>query len=142
MMTGDGAAQAVLEIHSHLAGRRDGTRIDRRIEIVLRIAGNAFTAETVNISRSGVLLRMKSGLADQGLNLPYFALQMQCHFSDGCEAILSGHDRPIEARVVRATEREGHLLVAFRFDEPLSAKACEALGIPAGSEDVPDRAQE
>ncbi len=130
-MTGDRGARAVLEIHSRFVGRRDGTRINRRIEIVLRIAGNAFTAETVNISRSGVLLRMKSGLADQGLNLPYFALQVQCHFADGCEAILSGHDKPIKAKVVRATEREGHLLVAFRFDKPLSAKACEALGIPS-----------
>jgi hypothetical protein len=142
MTTGDGAAQAVLEIHSHLAGRRDGTRIDRRIEIVLRIAGNTFTAETVNISRSGVLLGMKSGLADQGLNLPYFALQVQCHFADGCEAILSGHDKPVTAKIVRATEREGHLLVAFRFDKRLPPKVCKALGIPVSGDDSPEPAQE
>ena len=142
MMADDRAAQAVLEIHSHFAGKRDGTRINSRIKVVLRVDGNAFAAETDDISRSGVLLRMESGLADHGLNLPYFALQVQCHFSDGCEAILSGHDTPVKARVVRATEREGHLLVAFSFDEPLSAKVCEALGIPAGAEDIPEPAQE
>ena len=147
MTTGDGAAQAVLEIHSHFVGKhfvgkRDGTRIDRRIEIVLRVDGNAFAAETDDISRSGVLLRVTSGLADKRLNLGYFALQMQRHFLDGCEAILSDHDTPIRAEVIRVTEKQGHLLVAFRFDEPLSAKACEALGIPAGSEDVPDHAKE
>lgn len=142
MMADESTAGAELEIHSHFAGKRNGIRIDRRIEIVLRVAGNAFVAESVDISRSGVLLRMESGLADHGLNLPYFSLQVQCHFSDGCEAILSGHDTPVKARVVRATEREGHLLVAFSFDEPLSAKVCEALGIPAGVEDVPEPAQE
>ena len=141
-MTGDRGARAVLEINSWFAGKRDGTRINRRIEIVLRIAGNTFTAETVNISRSGVLLRMKSGLADQGLNLPYFALQVQCHFADGCEAILSGYDKPVTAKIVRATEREGHLLVAFRFDKRLPAKVCKALGIPVSGKDIPEPAQE
>ncbi len=142
MMADESTVGAELEIHSHFAGKRNGTRIDRRIEIVLRVAGNAFVAESVDISRSGVLLRMESGLADHGLNLPYFALQVQCHFSDGCEAMLSGHDTPIRAEVIRVTEKQGHLLVAFRFDEPLSEKACEALGIPADGEDAPDLAQE
>ena len=136
------AAGAELEIHSHFAGKRDGKRIDCRIEVVLRVAGNAFVAETVDISRSGVLLRMDSGVADQGLNLPYFALQVQCHFADGCEAILSGYDKPVRAKIVRATEREGHLLVAFRFDKPLPAKVCMALGIPVSGEDIPEPAQE
>ena len=145
MATGDGAAQSVLEIHivgKHFVGKRDGTRINRRIEIVLRVDGNAFAAETDDISRSGVLLRVTSGLADKGLNLVYFALQMQRHFLDGCEAILSDHDTPIRAEVIRVTEKQGHLLVAFRFDRPLSEKACEALGIPADGEDAPDHAQE
>ena len=132
------AAGAELEIHNYFAGKRDGTRVDCCIEIVLRVAGEAFVAETVDISRSGVLLRMESSLADMGLNLPYFALQVQCQFADGCEALLAGHDTPMGATVVRATEREGHLLVAFRFDEPLSDKACEALGVPAAAEDVPE----
>ena len=142
MTTGEGAAQAELEIHSHFAGKRDGTRIDRRIEIVLRLADNAFVAETVDISRSGVRLRMESGFADQGLNLTYFALQVQCHFSDGCEAILSGYDKPVKARIVRATEREGRLLVAFRFDKRLPRKVCKALGIPVSGKDIPEPAQE
>ena len=101
-----------------------------------------FVAETVDLSRSGVLLRMDSGLADQGLNLPYFALQVQCHFADGCEAVLSGYDKPVQAKIVRATEREGHLLVAFRFDKRLPPKVCEALGIPVSGEDIPEPAQE
>ena len=142
MTTGDRAAQAVLELHSRFAGKRDGTRINSRIKVVLRVDGNAFAAETDDISRSGVLLRVKSGLADKGLNLVYFALQMQRHFLDGCEAILSDHDTPIRAKVIRVTEKQGHLLVAFRFDRPLSEKACEALGIPADGEDAPDLAQE
>ena len=142
MTTGGGAKRAELEIHSHFAGKRDGTRIDRRIEIVLRVAGDAFVAETVDISRSGVLLRMGPGFDDRGLNLTCFALQVQCHFSDGCEAILPDHDTPIGAQIVRATRRGGHLLVAFRFDEPFSKKACEALGIPADGDDAPDYAQE
>ena len=142
MTTGGGAALAELRIRSHFSGKRDGIRIDRRIEIVLRVADNVFVAETIDISRSGVLLLMKSSFADKGLSLPYFALQVQGHFADGCEAVLSGHDTPIRAEVIRASEKQGHLLVAFRFNKPLSEKACEALGIPTDGEDTPDHAQE
>ncbi len=136
------AAQAELEIHSHFAGKRDGERVEQKLEIVLRVGGLAFAAETVDISRSGVLLRFESGMTDADIDLPYFALQVQCYFADGCDAVLPDTDKPTRAEVVRVTEKEGVLLVAFRFDEPLPAEACQAMGIPSQQDDNADHAQE
>ena len=135
-MTGKGSsAEAELHLHCHFSGKRAGVRVPKDLEVVLRVSGLGFVARTIDISRSGMLLKLESGMAEEGVDLPYFALRVQCYFAEGCDVTIVKSETAARARVIRATEQDGQLLLAFQFEEPLPDSVCEELGIPVDAVD-------
>ena len=128
--------QAELELRRHFVGKRDGVRQPCDLNVMLRGRGGSFTGQTVDISRSGVLLR----ITDQLYNVPQddltsFAGRIEKHFRTRVDVFFveAGLRKAVE--VARLTMSEtGEFLMACHFRERLDARECELLEIDGGDD--------
>jgi hypothetical protein len=142
--SGDGAARrrkkkppglrAERELRNHFAGKRSSPR--RPVEIRITICGllDNFPARSVDLSRTGILLQITDDLfAHEEEDLASFAFKVQQHFASGSDILFVDHGFGVSAGVVRVTHRrvDGRpaLLLACRFQQPLSDGQCATLGV-------------
>jgi len=125
---------AELELRSHFAGKREAPR--RAVDLRITICGllENFPARTVDVSRTGILLRITDEFfAHEEEDLASFAFKVQQHFADGTDILFVDHSFGTSANVVRVTHRRidgtPTLLLACRFSQPLSDGQCAALGV-------------
>jgi hypothetical protein len=98
------------------------------LEAVVRGRGGAFVAETINVSRSGVLVRLR----DAG------AAQPNRCFRTGADVSFVDAELKVRADLARiAGDDPGSLLVAFRFRTNLDPGRCRAIGIDDKDDGVP-----
>jgi len=121
------------------AGLRERRRFGRRLAVSKRVevAGSSggFSAQTVNVSRTGVLLWVVDErflpLAESE-NMLLFTERVAEEFGEGLEIRL-GEDVALEAEVVRVTRRNekdvGPVLIACRYARPLSQEEWRRLDL-------------
>jgi len=128
--------QAEMELRSHFVGKRDGVRQPCDLNIMLRGRGGSFTGQTVDLSRSGVLLR----ITDQLYNQPYddltsFAGRIEKHFRTRVDVFFVEAGLRKASEVARLTMSEtGEFLMACQFRDRLTESQCEMLGIDDGED--------
>ena len=125
-MTSRSAAPPPLRCSS----QRDGMRSWCNLEAVVRGRGGAFVAETVNASRSGVLVRVHEPRSKE--------LQPQNCFRTGADVSFIEAEVKVRADLARVAEGDsGALLLAFRFRANLDPGRCRAIGIENKDDGVP-----
>jgi hypothetical protein len=127
---------AELELRGHFGGRRSDQRIAQQFSVLLRGLLGSFLARAVDVSRSGILLEMTDPSYAAGPDLSAFALAVERHFGRGADIHIVDAEEVAYAQLVRVTEDEGRLLVAFRFRKPLPSLACAKLGLPIDGLDI------
>jgi len=124
--------QAEFELRQYFQGRRSGGRMDHRVDLVLKGEGARFRARAVNLSRSGVLLRILGRRASD--DLVDFAGRVSRVFARGARLHFLDIDLTVKADIVRVTFGDGGLsdemLIAWRFRRPLAKTICKDLGLP------------
>lgn len=125
---------AEIELRNHFAGKRSSPR--RPLDIKITICGllENFTAQSVDVSRTGILFRITDDLfANEDEDLASFAFKVQQHFANGADVLFVDHGFGVSATVVRVTHRRiddvPTLLLACRFRQPLSDGQCQTLGV-------------
>jgi len=120
-----------------LADKRSGERASVALELTVRGATGSFSAQTVDISRTGALL----WITDEGFlppedlaNMVVFSEHVAHELGDGMVLTFPADGVTRQAEVVRVT-RKGQdvaspMLVACRFAAPLENAEWTALGLP------------
>ena len=131
--------QAELELRRHFVGKRDGVRQPCDLSVMLRGRGGSFTGQTVDISRSGVLLQITDQLYNMSNDdLASFAGRIEKHFRTRVDVFFVEAGLRKAAEVARLTMSEsGEFLMACQFRERLGPWECERLAID-GSDDRQD----
>jgi hypothetical protein len=125
---------AEMELRNHFAGKRTSPR--RSLDVTVTICGllENFPARSVDISRTGILLRITDELfAHEEEDLASFAFKVERHFANGADILFVDHKFGVAANVVRVTHRRidgaPALLLACGFKTPLTDGQCQALGV-------------
>jgi hypothetical protein len=125
---------AEIELRNHFAGKRSSPR--RSIDVKITICGllENFPARSVDISRTGILFRITDEhFAEDQEDLASFAFKVQKHFADSADILFVDHGFGAKANVVRVTHRridgQPTVLLACRFEHPLSDGQCQTLGV-------------
>ena len=109
---------------------RDGMRYGCSLEAVVRGRGGAFEAETVNVSRSGVLVRLGDSRTAE--------IRPEHCFRTGADVSFVGAEVRVRADLARVTDGDsGDLLLAFRFRANLDPRRCLSIGIEDKDDGVP-----
>jgi hypothetical protein len=121
------------ELRSHFAGKRSARRKALKLKITICGIMENFPAESVDLSRSGILLQITDDLfAHAEEDLASFAFKVQQHFKKGADILFIDSGFGVSAHVVRVTHRKADgpaLLLACRFRHALSDGQCQALGV-------------
>ncbi|MHC4548800.1 MAG: hypothetical protein ACYTEZ_08470 [Planctomycetota bacterium] len=137
------AEQALARAARHPpVGKRDGMRFECQLEALLRGRAGAFPAETVNASRSGVLLQITDAdLWNRHGGLVAFAERVHHYFRTGADVQFVEPPLKVRADLARVApggpEPQVTLRVAFRFRRNLTAERCRSLGIEDRDDGVP-----
>jgi len=118
-------------LREHFAGKRDALRTPTLLDVIVEGHHGSFDALVVDVSRSGMLLRLLDDEFDgQGL-VPYTA-RARFHFGSGLSVEFRESGIHAESSVVRVTEHVTGtttvILVGCRFRYVLTANECERLG--------------
>lgn len=109
---------------------RDGMRYWCRLEAVVRGRGGAFLAETVNVSRSGVLVRIDDSRSGE--------VRPDHCFRTGADVSFVEAEFKVRADLARVADSEfGGLVLAFRFRANLDPGRCSLIGIEDQDDGVP-----
>jgi len=112
------------------SAKRDGMRFWCDLEAVVRGRGGAFVAETVNASRSGVLVRLQESQAEE--------FRPRSCFRTGADVSFVAAEVKLRADLTRVAEGDsGAVLLAFRFRANLDPRRCRAIGIEDKDDGVP-----
>jgi len=133
---------AELELRSHFGGKRDGPRQRRELEVLLRGRAGRFAARTVDVSRSGVLLRITDPIyAHVQHDLTRFIANIERHFRTRVDVRFVEAQLSVAAEVARLTVsradihgEDGRMLMACHFRTNLTPVQCHALGIDPGND--------
>jgi hypothetical protein len=110
--------------------KRDGMRYECALEAVVRGRGGAFVAEAVNVSRSGVLVRLQDPRATE--------FQPRSCFRTGADVSFVEAEVKVRADLTRVADgASGKLLLAFRFRGNLDPGRCRSIGIQDREDGVP-----
>lgn len=140
------------EVSKAISDIRAPSRFGRRVEasLAVEVAGNSavFRAQTVDVSRTGVLLYVSDDAfvpADETENMILYSERVEEEFGEGLEVRL-GSGMHFEAEVVRVARRDdetdGPMLMACRYARPMSDEEWRSLGfledaeVTIGSEEV------
>jgi hypothetical protein len=109
---------------------RDGMRFGCRLEAVVRGRGGAFVGETVNVSRSGVLVRLQESRSGE--------FQPRSCFRTGADVSFVDAELKVRADLARVADGDsGALLLAFRFRSNLDPLRCRSIGIEDRDDGAP-----
>lgn len=109
---------------------RDGMRYWCSLEAVVRGRGGAFLVETVNVSRSGVLVRLDEARGGE--------IRAEHCFRTGADVSFVEAEFKVRADLARVADSDlGELLLAFRFRANLDPGRCSAIGIEDRDDGVP-----
>jgi len=109
---------------------RDGLRYWCSLEAVVRGRGGAFVAETVNVSRSGVLVRLDDSRSGE--------IRPEHCFRTGADVSFIGAELKVRADLARIADGlAGEVLLAFRFRANLDPGRCQAIGIEDRDDGAP-----
>ncbi|MHC4953664.1 MAG: ATPase, T2SS/T4P/T4SS family [Planctomycetota bacterium] len=113
---------------------RLGQRVTARLTVEVAGQSRGFGAQTVDISRTGVLLYLDDDRfipSDEIGNIILYSERVEEEFGDGFEVRLSA-DLAFEAEVVRVSRREGlddgPMLMACRYARPMTEPEWASLG--------------
>ena len=126
-------ALAELELRSHFGGRRGGCRVLAQFKAAIRTDSDNFSAQTIDVSRTGILLEISENVYD-GEDLGAFADAVQEHFGGATRVVFSQLQVEIRASLVRVMVVEGRLRLAFQFERVLSLPLCDLLQLPLGAD--------
>lgn len=123
-------------------GKRDGVRRRCELDVMLRGRGGSFSARSLDISRSGILLHITDHLYRRSDDdLASFAGRVDKHFRTRIEVCFVEAGLRFAAEIARLTvsEEAAHgvesaFLLACRFRTVLSPAQCEVLGIDGGDD--------
>lgn len=132
-------------LREYFSGKRDALRTPTLLDVEVTGRYGTFKGVVVDISRSGLLLRiMDSTFADSDeLDhlMPYTA-RVWYQFEEGLTVRFAETDVEVSAFVVRVTGYAGRgqhlILIGCRFREALSEDRCELLGVEYSSDRLPD----
>jgi len=129
--------KAELELRRHFHGRRDGQRINLSVPVELVALERNLNGRTINLSRSGVLLKLEDGVERGMAELIEYCGEVGRLFAAGGTIDFEcGLTRTME--VVRVTAgglgRRLAPLVACRFKEHLTPEDFARLGVAAPSD--------
>ncbi|MFQ5844636.1 MAG: PilZ domain-containing protein [Planctomycetota bacterium] len=127
-----------MELRGHFAGKRCGKRFPRVLDCTVEGTEGTFAARTVDLSRSGILLRIAdpSFAGEEEIeDLKLYGELVMKNFGSRITVSFGGGTVRRQAMVVRVAQGNGGseegILVGCRFRRPLSAQACLLLGIEA-----------
>jgi hypothetical protein len=131
-------------LRDHFSGKRDSVRTARLIDVVVEGRHGSFRALAVDISRSGILLRIVDAdfapPEEEGQLMPYTA-RVWHHFDGGLYVRCPEQRVVAKADIVRVTGYSNRgqtvILIGCRFDPGLEYEECDRLGIETG-DDRPD----
>lgn len=136
--TAPGMDPAVIEelLRGYFSGKRDSLRTYKLLDVEVRGKRARFKGMVVDISRSGVLLRIMdptfATAEEQELLMPYTA-RVWYHFEGGFVLALEDGSICVPAHVVRVTGYCGRgaslIFIGCRFERPLTKKQCKRLGV-------------
>ncbi len=116
------------ELRQQFKGRRDGTRIRVRAQVLLGNSEHPYRCETVDVARNGVLLTFRDPRCREW-DLAGYMQFLDEHLAEGAMLRLDGIER--EVVIVRVTQGGlgGSDLPQFacRFEEPISTQELEAV---------------
>ena len=138
---GTSGLSAEMELRSHFSGKRDSKRAFKLIEVEVTGAWESFQGLAVDVSRSGLLLRIMDPrfhkLGAKELNLVLYTELVQRHFADGVQIRFRGTLVRVDAEIVRIanicdSRAKGLIMVGCRFDRLLTEDECAQIGIDPG----------
>ena len=130
-------AERVL-LRDHFSGKRDSKRAFKLIEVEVTGAWESFQGLAVDVSRSGLLLRIMDSrfhkIGVQELTLVRYTDLIQRHFADGVQIRFRGTLVRVDAEIVRIanvsdSRTKELIMVGCRFDRLLTADECAQIGI-------------
>ncbi len=132
-------------LRRYFSGKRDAVRTCRFLDVEVTGKHGAFKAMAVDVSRSGVLLRIfDPRFADEeemDLLMPYTA-RVWNHFGGGLRLDFDSREVRLSADVVRVTAYAGRgshlILLGCRFRRDLSPEECSELGIRDSADANPE----
>jgi hypothetical protein len=137
-LTSLGSAVGLLEkvLQAQYAGRRGAVRTFKFLDLSVEGRGGAYEALGINISRSGLLLRItdaRFATEDDQLHLMTYTARVLQEFQGGFQVLLEGGVVARTADVVRVSgycgTKSSLVLVGCRFREELTREECELLSI-------------
>lgn len=127
---------AELLLRDHFAGKRNGMRFRQILDIRVEGNGGTFLARTVDLSRTGILLKLEDrGFAtpEQESDLKLYSDLVLGHFGPRMLISFGSDALRRRASVVRVAWRNHRgkktILVGCRFHRPLTAQTCVLLGV-------------
>ena len=131
-------------LRGYFAGKRDAVRTYRLLNIEIVGKRGMFDAVAVDISRSGILIRIQDPSFarehEMAQIMPYTA-RVWYHFEGGFEIVFPESSVRVQADVVRVTGYVGRgerlIFVGCRFRRMLEPDECERLGIEHGEDQSP-----
>lgn len=132
-------------LRRYFSGKRGALRTCKFLDVQVEGKHGAFEGMAVDVSRSGVLLRIFdprfTGEDETDLLMPYTA-RVWNHFGGGLSVEFHARDVRLSADVVRVTAYPGRgshlILLGCRFRRDLSHSECEKLGIRDSADANPD----
>ncbi len=142
---GPGMEREVIEkiLRGYFSGKRDSLRTHKLLDVLCEGKKGAFKGMAVDISRSGILLRIMdpafASAAEVNHLMPYTA-RVWFHFEGGFWVHFKNGKLKVNADVVRVTGFCGRgqslILIGCKFRRHLTPEECEELSIPC-EEDRP-----
>ena len=119
-------------LREHFAGKRDALRTPTLLDVIVEGHHDSFDGMVVDVSRSGMLLRLLDEEFDSHPLVPYTA-RVRFHFGSGLNVRFRESGISAEGTVVRVTEHVAGtvtvVLIGCRFRHALTAHECEMLAI-------------
>ena len=119
-------------LREHFAGKRDALRTPTLLDVTVEGHHGSFDGVAVDLSRSGMLLRLLDDEFGSHALVPYTA-RVRFHFGSGINVRFQESGISAEATVMRVTEHvagaETLVLVGCRFRHALTAHECEMVGV-------------
>jgi len=123
-------------LRGYFSGKRDSIRTYRLVDATVEGRNGSFNAMAVDVSRSGVLLRIMDpcfASEDEIYHLMPYTARVWYHFEGGLTVHFAKDSVVADADVVRVTGYCGRgsslILIGCRFRERLTHRQCGLLGI-------------
>ncbi|MGH7163495.1 MAG: PilZ domain-containing protein [Planctomycetota bacterium] len=138
--------QAEGELRQHFSGKRDGHRTFKFIDLEVAGREGAFQGLGVDMSRTGILLRVLDpafASPEETANLMAYSQRVGSHFEGGLTVRFRKCGLSVEGDVVRVTQHgdgnRGFILLGVRFHRQLTQSECLALSVDPSDDRPPPK---